>query len=88
LSSASRATAASSVFDPSTNQRTFRSSLGASAFYVGSSNLYWPWNLSELGFVVDNIAKADELKNTYWTPVWHWASSAEGNVKRPQLCQQ
>jgi len=45
------------------------------AFYIGSQNLY-PANLAEMGFIVDDVAAAAELVDTYWWPIWSTSSAA------------
>lgn len=44
-------------------------------FYIGSDNMY-PVNLQEFGYIVDNARAAQELTDTYWTPLWRASSKA------------
>jgi len=39
------------------------------AFYLGSQNWY-PTNLFELGYIVDDTTAAHQLVDTYYTPLW------------------
>lgn len=43
------------------------------AFYIGSDNMY-PVNLQEFGYIVDDTKAAQEVRDAYWTPLWHWSS--------------
>lgn len=44
-------------------------------FYIGSDNFY-PVDLQEFGFIVDDRAAAARLLKDYWTPLWRWSSRA------------
>jgi phosphatidylserine/phosphatidylglycerophosphate/cardiolipin synthase-like enzyme len=44
-------------------------------FYVGSDNFY-PVNLQEFGYIVDDRKAAAELVTSYWQPLWEWSSRA------------
>jgi hypothetical protein len=41
-------------------------------FYIGSDNFY-PVDLQEYGYIVDQRAAADEILRSYWTPLWTWS---------------
>lgn len=45
------------------------------AFYVGSDNFY-PVNLQEFGYMIEDRAAARQLKREYWEPLWRWSSAA------------
>ena len=45
------------------------------AFYIGSDNFY-PVNLQEFGYMVEDAAAARQLKPDYWDKLWRWSSSA------------
>ncbi len=45
------------------------------AFYVGSDNFY-PVDLQEFGYIIDDRAAAAELLRSYWTPLWQWSRLA------------
>lgn len=42
------------------------------AFYIGSDNFY-PVDLQEFGYVVEQRAAAAEVLRSYWTPLWTWS---------------
>ena len=42
------------------------------AFYIGSDNFY-PVDLQEYGYIVDQRAAAAEILRAYWTPLWTWS---------------
>jgi phosphatidylserine/phosphatidylglycerophosphate/cardiolipin synthase-like enzyme len=44
-------------------------------FYIGSDNMY-PVNLQEFGYILDDAVAAQQLTDTYWTPLWQWSSKA------------
>ena len=44
-------------------------------FYIGSDNLY-PVDLQEFGYILDDRARAAELRRDYWDPLWHWSRAA------------
>ncbi|HJQ55546.1 MAG TPA: hypothetical protein VJ890_01480, partial [Vineibacter sp.] len=44
-------------------------------FYIGSDNFY-PVDLQEFGYVVDQRAAAAEVLRDYWTPLWRWSREA------------
>jgi phosphatidylserine/phosphatidylglycerophosphate/cardiolipin synthase-like enzyme len=44
-------------------------------FYIGSDNFY-PVNLQEFGYIVDDRKAAAELVESYWRPLWQWSSRA------------
>jgi phosphatidylserine/phosphatidylglycerophosphate/cardiolipin synthase-like enzyme len=44
-------------------------------FYIGSDNLY-PVDLQEFGYIVDDRARAKEILETYWDPLWQWSRAA------------
>ncbi len=43
------------------------------AFYIGSHNFY-PADLAEFGYLVDDEAATQTLLDTYWTPLWQSSS--------------
>jgi len=45
------------------------------AFHIGSDNFY-PVNLQEFGWIVEDRAAAASLKRDYWDPLWRWSSAA------------
>lgn len=45
------------------------------AFYVGSDNFY-PVNLQEFGYMIEDRAAAQQLKREYWERLWRWSSAA------------
>jgi phosphatidylserine/phosphatidylglycerophosphate/cardiolipin synthase-like enzyme len=53
-------------------------------FHIGSNNFY-PVDLQEFGYIVEDRAAAMELRRVYWDPLWHWsklaAISGEGALR-------
>lgn len=45
------------------------------AFHVGSDNFY-PVNLQEFGWIVEDRAAARQMVRDYWRPLWQWSSRA------------
>jgi hypothetical protein len=45
------------------------------AFYIGSDNFY-PVDLQELGYILDDPPAAATLRRLYWDPLWRWSSRA------------
>jgi phosphatidylserine/phosphatidylglycerophosphate/cardiolipin synthase-like enzyme len=45
------------------------------AFYIGSDNFY-PVNLQEFGYILDDQKAAAELLDAYWSPLWQWSQRA------------
>ena len=45
------------------------------AFHIGSDNFY-PVNLQEFGWMVEDRAAAARLKRDYWDRLWRWSSAA------------
>ena len=46
------------------------------AFYIGSQNLYIS-NLYEWGLLIDDVGLSDQIRTTYWEPLWEASSSAQ-----------
>lgn len=44
-------------------------------FYIGSENFY-PVDLQEFGYIVDNRPAAAEIKRDYWDKAWSWSKQA------------
>lgn len=44
-------------------------------FYIGSDNFY-PVNLQEFGYIVDDKDAALQLRHVYWDPLWQWSKRA------------
>ncbi len=44
-------------------------------FYIGSDNIY-PVNLQEYGFIQDDKKAAQDVLDSYWTPLWQWSQRA------------
>jgi phosphatidylserine/phosphatidylglycerophosphate/cardiolipin synthase-like enzyme len=55
------------------------------AFYIGSDNFY-PVNLQEFGYIVDDRAAAAQLVESYWRPLWLWSSRAAVSGEEAQTC--
>lgn len=45
------------------------------AFHIGSDNFY-PVNLQEFGYMIEDRAAAKQLRREYWEPLWRWSSAA------------
>ncbi|MBV8190556.1 MAG: hypothetical protein JOY64_32065 [Alphaproteobacteria bacterium] len=54
-------------------------------FYIGSDNFY-PVNLQELGYVVDDRKAAAQLVEAYWRPLWQWSSAAAVSGEEARTC--
>jgi hypothetical protein len=44
-------------------------------FYIGSDNFY-PVDLQEFGYIVDNREAAADVLRDWWTPLWTWSRAA------------
>jgi phosphatidylserine/phosphatidylglycerophosphate/cardiolipin synthase-like enzyme len=54
-------------------------------FYIGSNNFY-PVNLQEFGYIVDDRVAAAELQRSYWTPLWQWSRLAAVSGRDAPRC--
>jgi hypothetical protein len=54
-------------------------------FYIGSDNFY-PVNLQEFGYIVDDRAAAAQLVEAYWRPLWQWSSAAAVSGEEAPAC--
>jgi phosphatidylserine/phosphatidylglycerophosphate/cardiolipin synthase-like enzyme len=54
-------------------------------FYVGSDNMY-PVNLQEFGYIVDDPEAAQQVIDSYWTPLWQWSSRAAVSGRGVKNC--
>jgi hypothetical protein len=54
-------------------------------FYIGSDNFY-PINLQEFGYIVDDRTAAAQLVEAYWRPLWQWSSAAAVSGEGAPVC--
>lgn len=54
-------------------------------FYIGSDNMY-PVNLQEFGYIVDDKRAAQQLIDSYWTPLWQWSQRAAVSGEGAKTC--
>jgi phosphatidylserine/phosphatidylglycerophosphate/cardiolipin synthase-like enzyme len=54
-------------------------------FYIGSDNFY-PVNLQEFGYIVDDRKAAAQLVDDYWRPLWLWSSRAAVSGEGAENC--
>jgi hypothetical protein len=55
------------------------------AFYIGSDNFY-PVDLQEFGYIIDDHRAAADLLDAYWNPVWQWSQRAAVSGEGVEHC--